>query len=313
MDMYDNEIPESTEGFAFLALAYTSAGMPFTSISWELDNWDQMSITVKFPRRFEPEKSDNSDTGVNAIVRGREHANGEFPDVVPGNASYSDYGKYTAANIAKCPDPESRKYFRMVFNGRTDWKQFYIDFLNAYQSSGLSQGHVESYMKWCKVVGIEGEYISKEFGKLAGGAPLISTSTRYRNLLKAGKWTEYRSTFASIIGIIKKMFNELPNDYMAIFTLPTRNIVDEAIANSSSEDYFRRIPVMVLAYAYCWNLVTERNLKGLWSGKRVYEDLPINEQESMVNILKQAKSKIKVWKGGLTEGVKDLPRALKDV
>lgn len=310
-DMYDNDIIDTVEGQVFLALAYISASNPVTAISWSLENWESICITVKYPRRFEVEM--NGDSNNLEPLRGEDHVNGLKPVWVPNNHDVSDYGTYNKNNISLCPDPQARTMFRTIFNGRKDWTQIYIDFLNAFQTSGLTAGHVKSYMKWIKAEGIEGEYISGKFGLLSGGAPKIGDNPSLRNKLRNGKWTEYRSTFATITGIINDMFNELPSDYNVIFSQETRQKVSLSLDNPHSEKHFRYIPEVVLAYAYCWNVVTERKLEGLYSGKRAYEQLSYAHRESMSNILNEAKGRIKVWKSGVLSNVGTLPSALRDV
>lgn len=308
-DMYDNDIPDTKEGTIFLALAYTSASNPVTSIRWKINRWSAITITSKFPRKFDVEKGEGQGT----IKRGDNTMNGLEPKWVPANGDAGDYGMYNSSCIELCPDPESREMFNTIYGGQNDWKQFYIDFLNAYQTNSLKEKNVDSYMKWNKIDDVEGVYIAKHFGKVAGGAPTISNSEGMRALLRKGKWTTYRSTFATITGVVQRMFNELPSGYMVLFSSDTRNIVRYAIENPHSEDAFRLIPDMVLAYAYVWNLVTELDLPGLYSGKKVYEDLPYNQRMSMMNVLKEAKSKIAVWSSHQFSDINKLPRALRDV
>lgn len=307
-DMYDNDIPETDEGKVFLALAYTACSISNTSISWGLKTWDDISITSKFPRRFTPEMAGEPPE----IARGADHMNGDTPTWIPGNGTEKDYGLYKTGNIDLCPDPDDRVTYKTIVGGASDWKQFYIDFLNAYQTSGLTQGHVSSYMKWLKVEGVDGEYISKNFGKLAGGAPIVSDNEKYRELLRKGKWTDYRSSFATIVGVIKRMLDELPKEYHVLFTTETRKKIQAAVDNTHSEETFRKIPEMVLAYAYVWNIVTKLDLDGLWSGKRAYESLSYSHKQSMMNVMKEAQSKIKVWDGGILKGLNDLPEALRN-
>jgi hypothetical protein len=309
--MIDNDIPENDEGLMFLALAYTSCCMPSTSISWGIVDWDDMSITSKFPRRYLPERDEGQDG--NQLMRGDQSPNGLEPTWIPGNGSAEEYGKYQNNNIDFCPEPDDRKTFRTIHGGKRDWKQYFIDMLNAYQTSGLLQGHVSSYMKWNKVTGVDGEYISKHFGKLAGGANIVSDNPALRAMLRNGKWTTYRSTFATITGIVGKMLEEIPSEYNFIFSANTRSIIQEAIANSHSEEHFRDIPEMVLAYAYAWNIVTERNLDGLWSVKSAYDELSYANQESIMNVLKEAKSKIAVWTSGIGRNARQLPPSLQNI
>jgi hypothetical protein len=312
-DMFENDIPETLEGHMYLSIAYVACEIPTTAISFsDVDtNWESISITAKFPRRYEPPTNGAGDD--RTLTRGANSTNGYGPIWFPNNANSDDYGTYKTDNIGGCPDVDSRGVFNMIFGGHTDWKQFYVDLLNAYQISGLTQGHVLSYMKWNKVNGVEGEYISKHFGKLAGGAPKIGDDDDLRAILRNGKWTEYRSTFATIVGIIIKMFNELPEDYMILFSQRTIEIVRNANRNAHDEDAFREIPTIVLAYAYCWNKVTNMNLEGLWSGKRAFDDLSFANRESMTNVLNDAKSHIKTWKRGVMPGLGGVPNALKNV
>jgi hypothetical protein len=285
--------------------------MPSTSISWGLHEWNEVTITSKFPRRYVPEMEGEDDQ--RELSRGDNSPNGNSPLWIPGNGSDNDYGLYNRHNIDYCPEPDDRVTFRTIYGGRSDWKQYFIDMLNAFQTSGLTPGHVSSYMKWCKVSDVDGEYISKHFGKLAGGAIVVSDHGALRNMLRNGKWTKYRSTFATITGIVDKMLKELPDQYSFLFSTETRAIISDAIENSHSEESFRRIPEMVLAYAYAWNIVTEKKLEGLWSGKRAYEELSYAQQESIMNVLKEAKSKITVWQSGVGRNPRTLHAALQNI
>jgi hypothetical protein len=311
-DTYDNDIPESVEGRIFLALAYTAALIPETAIALANANnsWDDMNITVKYPKKFDVQVD-----GSGAVIRGIMHPNGEEPVWVPGKGDIKEYGTYCYANIADCPESEAREAFNMIYNGETDWVQIYIDLLNAWQTSGLTVGHVVSYTKWLKMEGISGEYLSKHFGKLTGGAPNVSDYPELRAMLREGKWTEYRSTFATIVGICVRFLDELPQKYSFIVSRNTRLLVKKAYNKEykHSEAAFRAIPEIMLAYAYCWSEVTEMGIDNLWSGKRAYESLSYVQRESMMNILKAAKSEIVVWKTGVMTSVLAIDPSLKDI
>lgn len=310
-DLYNNEIPENNEGLVYLALAYVSADNDRASIQWDINGWDDITITSKFPRRYNVIMDGD---GPDAVVdRTGDNANGELPTWTPGNHDVNDYGKYNVQNITHCPNPDATISFRTIVNGRDDWKQIWLDLVNAKQVSGLTAGHVKSYMKWIGAEEIEGEYLSKQFGYLIGNVPKISDHAGLRARLRGGKWTDYRSTFAAIVGLIVRMLNELPPQYAGIFSDATRALIEHSSENSYSEDAFRDIPTIVLAYAYCWNVVTDLKLEGLQSGKRAYNDLSYAHRESMKNVLTEAKSKIKVWKSGIGSSISNLPRSLYDV
>jgi hypothetical protein len=315
-DMYNNEVPESDEGTIFLALAYTASFIPSTSITCGVDSFQQLYISVKFPRRYEPIQVEQTGGG-RALERGDESPNGNIPTFLVGREVEEEVGDYNNENIEHCPDPEAAKLFRTIVRGQSDWKQFYIDLLGAYQVSSLTAGHVKSYLAWKKIPNMQGEYISTNFRQLTGGAPEVASAEELRDLMQDGKWKEYRLTFATIVGIVGKMIDALPDEFSSLFTPQTRGIIARARANYWSEPAFREIPTMVLAYAYCWTQVTEEELPGLWSGKRAYEDLTYAQKKSMTNLLTLAKSRISVWEHNEGPFSRDnfdkLPASLRDI
>jgi hypothetical protein len=326
-DMFNYEIPNSTEGTVFLALAYTAASMPNVSVSFVRDemNWFNMRTTIKFGRGFEHDYEEpgevdagNRGDGARNVIMRNETASGGFePDWFPTsrNNDIEEYGMYNRSNINNCPALDERERFNIIFNGRTDWKQMYVDFLNAYQVKDLELRNIQSYIKWIKIVDVEGVYLCKHFPKLTGGAPKIQSNAAYRGLLREGEWTRYRSTFATIVPFSKQMIDDLPIRYKVIFSADTLRKINMAIDHPGEESYFREIPVVVFAYAYVWNQVTEQNLGGLWSGKRAYENLSLANRNSIKHVLDVANIAIDEWRTNTLgfADLKSLPAAIYDI
>jgi hypothetical protein len=327
-DMDNNSIPNNNEGYAFLGMAYACASLASSSINLNINSVQDAVVTAVYPRNYdgvvvvqgdndvveEGQEADHIDTfEVGELRRGVDHRNGKYPSYIFGRRTEDELGDYSVDNATNCPDPEAKKLIMTVVGGARDWMQWFLDFINAFQTGGLSPKNVSSYFAWNGMDGVDGAYISSHICELSGGVDKIASNANTRGLLREGKWTDYRLNFATVVGQLDKMVNEVPEKYMKVFSRRTKLAISNAKENNWSEESFRAIGTKPLAVLQAWLIASNQEIDNLWSAKRAYDELSVSEKTSLSNWFKNAMSELKVYKGGLLETYNDLPRSLKDI
>ena len=294
-DMDANGLSKGREGLAMLGLIYAAALVPGSTIQHPFTTINDIVITVKYPRNYVPVMT----TDQNPVpVRANNSANGLPPTYVPPRGVDNEYGDYTLANIANCPDLDAKSMLQSVVGGNSDWKTFFYDLLAAHQVKSLSANNVRSYFAWKKSPDIEGELIARKFSSITGGMPQIATNDVYRSNITAGRWTDYRLTFASSVGLFDKMLIECPQDYLSVFSNETKDSVRYAALHSYSENAYRAIPEKALGIMYAYLIVTDQVVGELQGPKRAYDNLTVNDKESLKKWFAEAKTKLTVYQTG---------------
>lgn len=326
--MDNNNIPNNHEGIAFLGMAYACASLPGSSIKMPDGCPDELVVTAIFPRLHAGEVAEagtsviadeeNSLDHINYYsvgdnIRGDLHLNGRYPSYIIGRKSPEELGDYDIKNADNIPDPDAKNLLLSIAGSISDWMQWFIDLINAFQTGGLSSGNVSSYFAWNGVVGVEGNFISDNMCRLSGNVARIARDEGTRALLREGKWTEYRLNFATVVGQLIKMVDELPREDLKMFTNDTIERIRIANRDNWSEEAFRAIGTKPLAVLQAWLIVSNSEISNLWSAKRAYDELNVTEKESLKNWFKRVHSKIKAYKGGLTSSFKDMPESLKNI
>jgi len=303
-DMFENQVPETLEGRIFISLAYVAAMIPGSTIVKDFEKIEDLVVTARFPRGFQPKMNQAGD----ALERGDESLNGNAPTFLTQRDNPDNFGDYSNENAANCPDAESRSLLSVVAGGHNTWKTWFIDLLGASQVVSLTSTHVKSYCAWRDSPTVDGSYVSSNFSKLKGGMPMVTSNDELRGLLSDGEWIKYRTTFATTTGLLNKMVNECPKDYLTVFSPATMKAIKDADSEYWSEKAYRKIPTKALGILYAYLSATEQLVGGLWGAKRAYDELALGEKESLDNWFKEAKSKLTVFKGGVLAG--KLPSSL---
>lgn len=250
---------------------------------------------------------------VGALRRSNNHPNGLYPSYIYGRKGANELGDYKLSNASNCPDPDAKQLIMTVIGGRNDWNQWFIDLVSAYQTGGLSAANVGAYFAWLGMGQVDGTYIANNICKLSGGISKIAENDVTRDLLREGKWTQYRLNFATVVGQLAKMVNEVPEEYMKIFSSKTRDAIEAARIDNWSEPAFRAIGTRPLAVLQAWLMVSEQEIENLWSAKSAYSELSIAEKKSLHNWFSDAIKEIKVYESGMLSSYKNLPQSLRDI
>lgn len=310
-DMENFGFPQTQEGMACMGLVYAAADIDGTSAcnSKQYTDHGDITITGKYPRTYTPDLD-----GSGAVVRGMNHANGGDPKFVPSRASDNDYGEYGAGNINLCPEPELGQFYRIVALGKDDWTYHLFMLCGTSEAKDLTQSQIKSYFAWKKTPGVEGNLLEKLVPKLTVGLPNIADDRAMRQILGNEKWVIYRLTFSTGGQLVAKMARECPEKYLAVFSAATKNAISAYNNDPSKEALFRAIPEKALGICYAYLKVTDQLVGNLWSLKKSYETMTVQEKMSLENWFTEAKSSMSVYgKGVAGVGKGKMPRSVMNV
>jgi hypothetical protein len=308
-DMELMGLPMTQEGIAMIAMTYVASTTPGSTITKSFADIASLRVTAKFMKNYTAEMTSDVPP---VPVRGPDHANGEAPTYFSARKTSEEFGDYGAGNISLCPDVDLRALYSGVVGGYTDWKTFFIDLLGSSQVKELTPGHVASYFAWKKSPGVLGELIASKFSSITGGMPEVVTVEALRNLMTEGEWKVYRLTFAASGGLITKMVQECPTEYLTVFSPETIAAVNDYAANKWEQAKYRVISKKALGIMYAYLKATDQLTDGLQGPKRAYEELSAPEKISLHNWFTEAKGKFVVY-GGKLMGNKSLPKSITGV
>lgn len=298
-DLDNLKLGVDSESLAFLGVAYVAALTPHSTIGHSFANINNITITVKYPRGYGKKNE-----------RGADKEDGDEPRFLPSRANAEDYGEYGVANIHLCPEPDAIRMYNVVVRGHSSWKQFYLDFLAAYQTKSFTARNVKSYFAWKKINDISGEVFAKNFSKITGGAPIIMDKSQLRAMVSQGKWIEYRTTFASTTRLFQKMFNDVDAEYVKMFSKRTKALIDKAVKDYWDEKAFRAIPEKALAILYAYLKATDQVIPNLYAAEKAFNNLSLSEKISLDKWFKESVTKLKTYDRSWD---KEMPHSLKKV
>lgn len=309
-----NQLPINLEGFASLGLSYAASVIPNSTISKSYESVSDVVVTAKFPRNYVPEVTVPAAGGAGVMIRGPNERNGADPTFVPQRGDPTDYGDYGQHNIQFCLDPEAVTMWNTVVKSTSDWTGHFFTLLGSSENNDLTPVHFKSYFAWHRTAGIEGEVLAKHFPKITGGMKTFLHSPAARGMMKEGKWVTYRTTFSSGGLLLAKMMRECPDKYLGVFSAATKALVQDYAIDPWSETKYRAIPEKALGIMYAYLKATDQLVEDLWGPKRHYEDLSVQEKESLKVWFAEAKSELKVYVKGIAGvGSVDMPKGVWDV
>lgn len=309
-DLEELKLGENAEGIGFIGMAYCAVEVPGSLISKSFGSRGDIVYTVKFPRNYTPVMTEGADP---TMTRGPTSTNGHTPTYFPSSKDSSGYGDYKSDNIDLCPDTEVIAVFKRVHDAMPIWKKWFFHLLGSHQTKPLTKGHVSAYFAMNGTPNVDGESFAKLFPGLTPGMESIPAIAALRAMMDDNKWVSYRMTFAAAIGLLTKMLQELPKDYLKVFSAETISAIRASEANKADSKLYRVIPEKALAILVAYLKVTKELPEKLWGPERAYLELTYQEKESLKNYFEEAVSKIVIYKTGPIFNRGTLPNSITGV
>jgi hypothetical protein len=303
-DMENMGLPTSVEGYLFTGCAYVSALIPnggITSVT-SFTGPDGIRVTSQMPRDFSRPTNNNGDFVYTPDT-------GYAPTFVPRNKPEEDYGDFNMSNIEHCPDPELAGVLRTIAGGYNDFKGHFINLAASYQVKALKSSQISSYFASVEIHNISGTIFEQKFGELVKGIPKVVDDDNLRGLLKDDKWMDYRLTFASSGGLLKKFIDECPDKFLTVFSENTITAINEYSEKPWDHRLYRAIPEKALAVLYSWQKATNNIPDNFFGPTKAYNDLSTAERISLDNWFKLAVKDIPVFESGYYRST-DMPSSL---
>jgi hypothetical protein len=219
----------------------------------------------------------------------------EHPAGAPATA-YMSYGEGAAmtfsshGQLGAVASDEDKNFIEDVHGAANNAKQWIADLVAAFQVRDLKGKNIAGYFMSMSNTRVVGATMIPLIRYAAARLPKVMSHVGLRNILSDGVWVEYHTSATSTPSLVSKMIEGLGGDADLFLSAGTQAVVTNAVAAPYDRALADLIPRPVLAMAYVWMQVNNKDFGSWYQGEKAYSDAPV----TMTNAWRSGFSRMKV-------------------